>query len=212
MTRIFVPLFLFCAFIANAQEKIGEFDKSEDIGHPKLSGQATYNDKSKSYTLYGGGYNIWFARGEFHYLYKKLKGDFIFTANFALLGKGSEGHRKTGWMLRESLSDSASQISAVVHGDSLTLLQWRVARGMDMRDPQDEIFAKEKGYATIQLERKGKTITMRAARKPGMPLELIGSQEMANLPDEVYAGLFICSHNENEIEQAVVKDVLIQNK
>ena len=205
-------LCMFFSLAGNAQDKIGEFDKSQDIGHPKLAGQSTFNDKNKSYVLYGGGYNIWFARDEFQYLYKKLKGDFILTANFNLLGKGSDGHRKTGWMLRESLSDSASQISAVVHGDSLTLMQWRVARGMNMRDPQDEIFAKEKGYSTIQMERKGKTIIMRASKKPGMPLELIGSHDMENLPDEVYAGIFVCSHNENEIEQAVVKDLLIQHK
>jgi hypothetical protein len=81
------------------------------------------------------------------------------------MGKGKVGHRKTGWMIRESLSDSASQISAVIHADSLTLMQWRVAKGMNMRDPEDQILAKGRiCYAAI--ERKGKTITMRAATKP----------------------------------------------
>jgi len=194
------------------QDKIGVFDKSEDIGNPKMKGQGTYNEKNHSYAIYGGGYNVWFARDEFHYVYKKLKGDFTLTGNFELMGKGKAGHRKTGWMLRESLSDSASQISAVIHADSLTLLQWRVAKGMNMRDPEDQVVAKGKGYVTLQLERKGSTITMRAAKKPGMPLELIGSHDMSNFPDEIYAGMFVCAHDENEIEEAIVKDVLIINK
>jgi|KBSMisStaDraftv2_1062788.scaffolds.fasta_scaffold01005_6 hypothetical protein len=207
------PHFLLLLFSFTVlQDKIGVFDKSEDIGHPKMAGQGTYNEKNHSYALYGGGYNIWFARDEFHYVYKKLKGDFTLTGNFQLMGKGKVGHRKTGWMIRESLSDSASQISAVIHADSLTLMQWRVAKGMNMRDPEDQIFAKGKGYVMLQLERKGKTITMRAATKPGLPLELIGSHDMDNLPDEVYVGIFVCSHDENEIEEAVVKDVLIINK
>lgn len=212
MKQAIALVLFFYSSIAFSQDKIGVFDKSEDIGHPKMAGQATYNEKNHSYTLYGGGYNIWFARDEFYYVYKKLKGDFILTANFELMGKGKEGHRKTGWMLRESLEDSASQICAVVHGDSLTVLQWRVMKGMAMRDPKDEIFAKDKGYTRIQLERKGKTIIMRAAKKPGLPFEIIGSHDMENFPDEIYAGIFVCSHNENEVEEAVVKDLLIQKK
>ena len=77
-----------------------------------------------------------------------------------------------------------------------------------MKDPEDEIFAKGSGYDIIQIERSGKIIYMRAAHT-GKPLEEIGSYEMENLPDEVLAGLFICSHNPDVIEEATIWNVRI---
>ncbi|TAL40627.1 MAG: hypothetical protein EPN89_19785, partial [Methylovulum sp.] len=128
--------------IAAAQNNpLGIFQANSDIGNPKKEGSAVYNQTDQSYNLKGGGYNIWFERDEFHYLFNKIKGDFILTANFEFIGKGTEAHRKTGWMIRESTNEKASHISATLHGDGLTVLQWRGMSGVAMRDPQDEIFA-----------------------------------------------------------------------
>ena len=94
-----------------------------------------YDEGSQTYSIKGGGYNIWFERDEFQYAYKKIKGDFILTANFAFVGKGTDPHRKIGWMVRETLDDNSPHASAVVHGDGLTVLQWRMLKGAFMRDP-----------------------------------------------------------------------------
>jgi TolB protein len=79
---------------------IGIFQINSDIGNPKKTGSAIYNKTDQSYSLKGGGYNIWFERDEFHFLFNKIKGDFILTADFEFIGKGVEKHRKTGWMIR----------------------------------------------------------------------------------------------------------------
>ncbi|GAB2562342.1 hypothetical protein [Spirosoma areae] len=189
-------------------KKIGVFQKSEDIGHPKQAGSSQFDKRTKAYTMTGSGYNIWFARDEFQYLFKKINGDFTLTADFEFVGTGTDPHRKVGWMVRESLDDNASHLSAVVHGDGLTVLQWRVTKGAAMRDPEDEIFSPEKSVQTVQVERKGTTYTMRVAKK-GAELQSVGSHEMANLPDEVMVGLFICSHNPDKVEQAIVRNVQI---
>ena len=76
-----------------------------------------------------------------------------------------------------------------------------------MRDPQDEVSPKS-NYQIIQLERQGKEIIMRAAHV-GEPLQLIGSHVIDDLSGEVLAGLFICSHNENVMEEARVWNVRI---
>ena len=47
----------------------GIFQFSKDIGNPALEGSATWNSADQSYTLKGSGYNIWFNRDEFRYLY-----------------------------------------------------------------------------------------------------------------------------------------------
>ena len=186
----------------------GVFQFNTDIGKPKNPGSATYDKTEQSYTLKGSGYNIWFERDEFHYLYNRIKGDFILTANFKFEGKGTEAHRKTGWMLRATTDDNSPHISAVLHGDGLTVMQWRDYEGAAMKDPEDEIFAKGSNYEIIQIERSGRIIFMRAARR-GEPLEPVGSYEIINLPDEILAGPFVCSHNPDVTEEARIWNVRI---
>ena len=186
----------------------GIFSASTGVGNPGKGGSSVYNTTDQSYTIKGAGYNIWFERDEFHYLYNKIKGDFILTANFKFEGKGVELHRKTGWMLRSSTDDNSPHISAVLHGDGLTLLQWRDYKGASMKDPEDQVFAKGSNYEVLQIERAGKIIFMRGAH-PGEPLENIGSYEMINLPDEILAGLFVCSHNPDVVEEATIWNVRV---
>lgn len=184
------------------------FIYKNDIGKPANPGSFVYNPREQSYLMRGSGYNIWFERDEFHYMYNRLKGDFMITANFRFEGKGTNAHRKTGIMLRASEDDNAAHISAVVHGDGLTLMQWRDWEGASMKDPEDEVFARGSGYEVLQIERSGKIIYMRAARK-GEPIEDIGSYQMENLPDEVLAGVFVCSHDPAVIEEATIWNIRI---
>ncbi len=208
MKHLILFILLNTSFSLIYSQPAGIFEKSVDIGKPKRAGSVLYNQNDQSYDLKGAGYNIWFARDEFRYLYNTLKGDFLLTANFEFVGKGKEAHRKTGWMVRESVDEKSSHISATVHGDGLTVLQWRVSTGAEMRDPYDQIFATDSSFNVIQLERTGKTITMRAAHA-GKPLVTIGSQVMENLPDQVLVGPFICSHNPDVTEQVKIWNVRI---
>jgi Tol biopolymer transport system component len=210
MKRFFILLLISTVMnMAGAQDKtIGIFRSSADIGNPKIKGSVNYSPADQSYTLKGAGYNIWFERDEFRYLYTPIKGDFILTANFEFQGKGKEAHRKTGWMVRESTDEKSRHITATVHGDGLTVMQWRPETGASMRDPQDELFAKDSAYNVIQIERAGKKITMRAAHN-GKPLDVIGSFDMTTLPDEVLAGPFICSHNPDVSEEVKIWNVRI---
>lgn len=202
-------IYLFYNIATAAQEKnLGIFNSNSDIGKPKYAGSAQYNGTDQSYTLRGSGYNIWFGRDEFNYLFNKITGNFILTANFKFSGKGANKHRKTGWMIRWSTDEKSPHISGTLHGDGLTVLQWRASRGAVMRDPQDQIFAADSAYDIIQVERAGKKIIMRAAHF-GDPLEIIGSHEMNNMPDEVLAGLFICSHDTAVTEEVNVWNVRI---
>ena len=205
---ILIPL-IFCFQLSYAQDRVGIFENHADIGNPKLLGSATCIEPGQSYILKGSGYNIWFERDEFHFTYNKIKGDFILTANFEFIGNAGDPHRKMGWMVRESTDKAAAHVSAVAHGDGLTVMQWRVLRGAFMRDPEDEIFSDIKNVQVIQLERSGKKFTMRVAL-PGEPLQTVGSHEMEWLKDEVLAGLFICSHKEDVVEQARVWNVKIE--
>jgi TolB protein len=198
---------LFCANTSYAQsDSLGVFDTHQDIGNPKKAGSAKYDKVTHSYTVSGSGYNIWFNRDEFQYVYKKIKGDFTATANFEFKGADGNGHRKIGWMIRESTDEGAIHASAVEHGDGLTVLQWRSTKGANMLDPQEEIFYPEKKFEVVQLQRIGKRIIMRVGHA-GEALKTVGSHVMPNMPNDALIGIFICSHDPAVIEQAVVWDV-----
>ena len=193
-----------------AQNPVGIFDNHEDIGHPKIKGNTLYDPSTQTYTLTGAGYNIWFDRDEFQYAYKKIKGDFILTANFEFsdLDQKKSNHRKMGWMIRESNDEYSAGINACAHYDGLTVMQWRALRGAFMRDPEDEIFAPKKGGQIMQLERIGKKIIMRIAH-PGEPLQIVGTHTMSDLKDEVLAGIYVCSHDSSSSTSAKIWNVRI---
>ena len=189
--------------------KVGIFDTAVDVGKPKLTGSSSYDSTKQEYSLKGAGYNIWFNRDEFHYVASRIKGDFIVTADFEFPNPvGKDPHRKYGWMVRENLQEDATHFTATIHGDGLTVAQWRVMRGAHMRDPQDELFFPKKKARTIQIERKGKTYTMRIANA-GEPLQSYGSVTMENIGDNPYVGLFVGSHNADAIEEARVWNVRV---
>ena len=187
---------------------VGIFENHTDIGNPKNAGTTKYDAEAQVYNLRGSGFNIWFNRDEFQYAYKKINGDFILTGNFEFIGDKGNGHRKIGWMVRESTDEGAASMNAVTHGDGLVVLQWREMRGAFMRDPQDEIFFPKKNLQVIQLERIAQKFIMRVAH-PGEPLQEVGSHNMTDMPDSVIAGIYICSHDSDKVEEAVVWNVRI---
>ena len=205
----FLALLVFYNTTFAQNNGLGIFEQSADIGKPKNAGSSRYDAGTQTYYLKGSGYNIWFNRDEFQYLYKKISGDFILTANFQFMGDAGNGHRKIGWMIRESADDAAASVNAVIHGDGLAVLQWRPMRGAYMRDPEDEVFfAKKANFQILQLERSGKKITMRIANW-GEPLQEVTTQEMPYMKDSVLAGLYISSHDSDKTEEAMVWNVRI---
>ncbi len=182
---------------------IGLFDGHGDVGSPKRAGTATFNAVSEEYALSAGGVNMWAERDEFHFVWKRMTGDFILQARVEFLGQGVDPHRKTGWMIRPSQDADAPYVDAVVHGDGLTSLQYRRTRGAITEQTELPI----KGADVIQLERKGGTYTFSAA-KFGEPFTTASIGDIA-LPDEVLAGLVLCSHNPDVTERSVFRDVRI---
>src|SRR6266478_8763398 len=151
----------------------------------------------------GSGANMWFDHDEFHFVWKRMKGDFILTTRAQFIGEGVEQHRKIGWIVRSSLDSDSAHVNAAVHGDGLTSLQFRRGKGAIT----EEVRSPLKGADIIQLERKGDTYTMSAARFGAAFV----TQQVSDLTlgNEVYAGLYVCSHNKNVVEEAVFRDVQI---
>ncbi len=183
------------------QKPLGLFDGNSDVGEVEKAGSATFDEASGQYSLVGSGTNMWFKRDDFHFVWKKMSGDFILTARAEFVGKGVDPHRKMGLIVRSTLDADSTQASAVVHGDGLTALQFRREKGVDAEEIKSGINAAD----VIKLQRKGDKFIMSAARF-GEPFVTTEVSDIA-LGEVVYAGLFVCSHNQNVSEKAIFKDV-----
>lgn len=199
---IFLSFALFNA-VYSQNSSPGIFRGHSDIGNPKLPGSVIYNPVSEEYIIEGSGYNIWFERDEFHYLWRQMKGDFILTARIEFIGNGVEAHRKIGWMIRNDLSSTSPHVSAVVHGDGLTSLQYRRADSAQTEEVKSEDLAPE----IIQLERSGSNYYMSTA-SGNNPFKTVKIENI-NLNKKVFVGLFICSHNADITEKAYFRNVKI---
>ncbi|HEV8369015.1 MAG TPA: hypothetical protein VGQ39_13765 [Pyrinomonadaceae bacterium] len=184
------------------QQPVGAFADQADVGNPSRSGAALYDPKKQEYTIEGAGTNMWAGRDEFHFVWQRLSGNFILTSQAAFVGKGTEQHRKIGWIVRSSLDADSAQASVVLHGDGLTSLQFRKTRGATTEEVKSEVTQPD----VLQLERKGNTYSMSVARFG----ETFSSNAISlDLGNSVYVGLFVCSHNKDVTEKAIFTNVRI---
>jgi Tol biopolymer transport system component len=185
---------------------LGDFEAHGDVGSPKIGGYATYNAASQVYTLSAGGMNIWAKRDEFQFAYRRMRGDFIIQAQVEFIGKGVDPHRKAGIMARTSIADfDSAYVDGALHGDGLTSLQYRKAKGEDTA--QFEMTA-AKGANVIQLERRGDKFIFSAARF-GEPFVVQEYQVGSDAPGDLYVGLFLSSHNADVTEKVVFRHVRV---
>lgn len=196
-------LYLLALTLSAGAQSQGLFDGHTDIGLVGRQGAALYDARLQQYSLSGSGANIWGTHDAFHFLWKRLGGNFILQARGGFQGRGADPHRKLGWMVRSGLDSTAAMVSITVHGDGLTALQYRQRNGDSVREVRFTLQAAD----VLQLEKKGNRYSASAARFG----DTLVAQEIAgvDLGAEVYAGLFVCAHNNDATEKAAFENVRI---
>ena len=190
---------------AAAQRPIGIFDGHDDIGRAR-NGAASYGTTRQAYVIAGSGQNMWDTHDDFHFVWKRMAGDFILTTRARFLGSGGDQHRKIGWTIRPSLESNSAHVSAVLHGNGLASLQFRRAMGATTEEQKSRDSLPD-ADAVIQLERRGGAYIMSIARFG----DTLVTQQLADvsLGDTVYVGLFVCAHNDAKVERALFSNVRI---
>jgi TolB protein len=182
---------------------LGVFEAQTDVGQT-LAGSTVYVPNRGIYVITGGGENMWAGTDAFHYVWRRVSGDFIATSSVQIVGTGGIPHRKAGWVVRQSLDPDSPYVSAVVHGSGLTALQFRETKG----GPTKEITSSLVRPLAVRLERQGDTFTLSAAME-GKPFETAGSTTL-KLQDPVYLGLGVCAHDAAALETAVFSSVELE--
>jgi Tol biopolymer transport system component len=210
MSRLFQRTLVFvvayCWFpqpMRSAEPSLGVFSEHIDVGAVQHPGSVRFDAVAQSYEISGSGSNMWFAKDEFQFVWRKMKGDFILHARASFIDEGVDPHRKIGWMVRSSLETDSPYADATVHGDGLTSLQFRRTQGGNTEEVKSELSAPD----VIQLERQGNSFTMSVA-KFGESIQTTRLAEL-DLGDDVYVGLFVCSHRADIVERATFRNVRI---
>lgn len=192
---------LFIAGSLQAQP-LGNFEQAADIGEPARQGRSEFDAASGTYTLTGGGANMWGSKDAFHFLWRRESGEGVLQAAIDWVGAGGDPHRKACLMVRESLEPDAPYVDVAVHGDGLTSLQYRAQRG----GPTREIQVGKVAPAFVALARQGDTFFVRTGTHPD-ELRVAGAYVRVKLADPIYVGLGVCAHDDQVVETARFRHV-----
>src|ERR1044071_6759270 len=137
--------------VLGAQASVGIFAAHTNVG--RASGSASYEPRQQTYQVAGSGQNMWDTRDDFHFVWKRISGNFILSTRARWLGRGVEEHRKIGWTIRPSLEPGSAHVTAALHGNGLMSLQFRRATGA-ITEEDKSLDSLPDADAIIRLERR----------------------------------------------------------
>jgi len=181
---------------------LGMFEHHQDIGTVVHAGAASFDASTQRFTVSGSGENMWFDHDALHYVWKQAAGDLALTADVAFVGRGAAPHRKACLIIRQSLDADSAYVDVAVHGDGLTSLQFREARGA----PTHEVQSSVKAPKRLKIEKRGRYASMYLGDAEKEPA-YTGAAVRIELQEPFYVGLGVCSHNKDVTETAEFSNV-----
>jgi hypothetical protein len=191
---------------------IGIFSGQSDIGGPLVPGGADFDPASGAYTIHSAGYNIWYQRDEFRYLWKKMSGDVSLAADVTFPDATGYGDRKAVLVIRQSLEDDSQEAMIGDHGVGMTHLAWRSERGAQMKDMSYRFGGTLTGVhpKRIGVEKHGDSIAIFIS-VTGEPMHQFGPPINLHFEAPFYVGIGFCSHLPATVDTGVVTNVSLEN-
>ena len=196
----------------NFDTPIGVFQGQSDIGAALVPGSAGYDASTKQYTINSAGYNIWYSRDEFRYLWKKMSGDVSLAADATFADPNGYNDRKVVLVIRQNLDDDSKEAMLGEHGTGMIHLAQRPERGALMTDMQFRFggaLAKVKAKR-IGIEKRGDAVAIFVSLE-GEPLHQFGPPITLHFDEPFYVGVGFCSHLPTKSDTAVLSNVNLEN-
>ena len=198
----------------NFDTPVGIFQGQSDVGGALVSGSASYNASTRQYTINSAGYNIWYQRDEFRFLWKKMSGDFSIAADSSFpIPKTPEYDRKIVLIVRQDLDDDSKEIMTGEHATGMVHLAERAEKGHIMEDMQYRIGGTLLGSAKpkrIGLEKHGDAFALFMSVK-GEPMHQFGPAIDLHLNGPFYVGIGFCSHYPATVDTGVLTKVVLES-
>jgi hypothetical protein len=201
---------------------IGIFTGQADVGSAVVPGSASYDPATKSYTIHSAGYNVWYTRDEFRYLWKRMSGDVSLAADIAFPDPNGYGDRKAVLVIRQSLDDDSKEALVALHGLGMIHLAERPEKDVRVSDTEYRIGGRGRpGGKTpdslvpimpkrIGIEKRGDSFALFVSLE-GEPMHQFGPPIMLHLDGPFYVGIGFCSHLPDKSDTAVLSDVTLAN-
>ena len=196
----------------NFDTPIGIFQGQSDIGAAVVPGSATYDPATRQYTINSAGYNIWYSRDEFRYLWTKATGDLSLAADVTFPDQKGYGDRKAVLVIRQNLDDDSKEAVVGEHGVGMIHLAERPDRGASMTDMQFRFGGMINGVLAkrIGIEKHGDDITVFVSLK-GEPMHPLGPPIALHFDAPFYVGIGFCSHLPDKSDTVVLSNVVLEN-
>ena len=196
----------------NFNEPLGTFEGQSDIGAALAEGSSSYDSGTRHYTVRSAGYNIWYQRDEFRFVWKKMSGDVSFAADASFPDAEGYGDRKAVLVIRQDLNDDAKEAMIGEHGVGMIHLAWRTDRGAQMKDMTYRFGGVLNGVHAkrIGIEKRGDSIAIFASLT-GEPMHQLGPPVTVHFDGPFYVGIGFCSHLPATVDGAVFSNVSLEN-
>jgi len=174
----------------NVQVSLGSFTTAQDIGSPGLTGSLAYNPTAGTYTIAGGGADIWNGSDQFYYASQATSGDVELIARVDSI-TNTNAWAKAGVMIRES-NAANSRFAAVYATPGAGLsFQWRSSTG---GSASASTGASGTPPQWVRLSRVGNVFTAWYSSN-GSTWSQLGSTQTIAMATTAQAGLAVTSHD-----------------
>lgn len=206
----------------NIDTPIGIFEGQSEIGSAVVEGSATFDAATGKYTINSAGYNVWYTRDEFRFLWKKMSGDVSLAANINYPDPNGYGDRKAVLVIRQELEDDSKQVVVALHGAGMIQLAQRAERGIRVKDMEYRVGGRGRpGGANpdslvpviaqrIGVEKRGDSFSLWISLE-GEPMHQFGPPITLQLDAPFYVGIGFCSHLPDTVDTAILSDVVLEN-
>ena len=206
----------------NFDTPIGVFDRQSDIGSALVPGSASYDTASGRYTINSAGYNVWYTRDEFRYLWKKMSGDVSLAADITFPDAKGFGDRKAVLIIRQDLEDDSKEAIAALHGAGMIQLAQRAEKDVRVKDMEFRVGGRGRpGGASpdslvpvfaqrIGIEKHGDSFALNVSLE-GEPMHQFGPPINLHIDGPFYVGIGFCSHLPDKSDTAVLSNVVLEN-
>ncbi len=207
---------------ANIDTPIGRFEGQSDIGSAVVPGGARFDPATGQYTINSAGYNVWYTRDEFRYLWRRMSGDVSLAADIAFPDPKGYGDRKAVLVIRQDLDDDSKEAIVALHGLGMIHLAQRPAKGARVKDMEYRIGGRGRPGGEspdslvpvmarrIGIEKRGDSFALFVSLE-GEPMHPFGPPITLHLGEPFYVGIGFCSHLPDKADTAVLSNVVLEN-
>jgi hypothetical protein len=204
----------------NFNTPIGTFQGQSDIGSAIIPGSATYDAVTKRYTIRSAGYNVWYTRDEFRFLWKKMAGDVSLAADIAFPDPNGYGDRKAVLIIRQDLEDDSKEVLVALHGLGMIQLAQRAERNTRITDMEYRIGGRGRLSSSpdhlvdvsakrIGIEKRGDSFALYVSLE-GEPMHQFGQPIHLHIDAPFYVGIGFCSHVPDKLDTVVMSNVVLR--